>query len=48
MPYNPREIENRMDALLLYGGQRECYPHRSAFWYLKEDLLQVVQALLGL
>jgi len=30
---------------LLYSGQRECYPHRSAFWYLKEDLLQVAQAL---
>jgi len=33
---------------LLYGGQRECYPHCSAFWHLKEDLLQMVQALQGL
>jgi len=38
----------RVDSLLLYSGKRECCPHCPTLRHLKEDLLQMVQALQGL
>ena len=46
--YDPGEIESGVDSLLQYSGKRECRPHCPTLRHVKEDLLQMVQALRGL